>query len=224
MQVEDQCEHLGETFEPTFSPWKDVIVPGHLDYWRTLELARHRKPLQERDLLAVFHGRHGGIAESYENVTVRMDLINAPWADKQDVSIGGFVDGYHELLGRAQFCLCPRGITPWTVCVYQALIAGCVPVILSDHFELPFQWAVPWQDFSIRWPEQEVAYLYDGLKQIPRDQIENLWRNAQMAACAVNYYSLEPNCSPYDFVMQALTQRAATMQLFPASRENLSCL
>ena len=43
------------------------------------------------------------------------------------MSVGGFVEGYHELIGRSRFCLAPRGITPWTIHLYVAMLAGCIP-------------------------------------------------------------------------------------------------
>ena len=49
--------------------------------------------------------------------------------------MGGFVEGYHELIGRSRFCLAPRGITPWTIHLFVAMIAGCIPV--TEMFVLP---------------------------------------------------------------------------------------
>ena len=39
---------------------------------------------------------------------------------------------YAELLRNATYCVCPRGDTPTTRKLYDALAAGCVPVIVSD--------------------------------------------------------------------------------------------
>lgn len=64
---------------------RQVMIPGHTDLWRSVELRQRNRPLAERDLLAVFHGRHGGIAESYAAVAVRTRLLAAPWANASDV-------------------------------------------------------------------------------------------------------------------------------------------
>ena len=69
-----------------------------------------------------------------------------------------------------RYCLCPRGITPWTVCLYQSLVAGCIPIVLSDSFELPFQWALPWEKFSLRVPESMALQIYDYVKTIPEEE------------------------------------------------------
>lgn len=55
------------------------------------------------------------------------------------------------------FVLCPRGLAPSTYRLYEVMQLGRVPVILADD------WApsagVPWQDFSVRVSEAEVAEL-----------------------------------------------------------------
>lgn len=207
LQVEDHCEDLNAE-EPisTFSRWKDIIIPGHIDKWRVLELEEKRQPLRKRDVFISFHGRHGGNADSYANVTVRariLDLEGLP-----GVSVGGFIEDYHELVGLSIFCLAPRGITPWTIHLYVAMIAGCIPVILSDDFELPFQDIIDWQSFSIRWPEAEVGRdLFTYLSSIPMNVVVEMQQRVNSNACWVNYYSTEVGCSPYAAVLRALERR-----------------
>ena len=42
-------------------------------------------------------------------------------------------------MGNARFCLAPRGRAAWSVRFFEALWAGCVPVLLSDYYEVPFE-------------------------------------------------------------------------------------
>jgi hypothetical protein len=42
-----------------------------------------------------------------------------------------------------RFCFCPRGITPGTRRVFEALARGCIPVIVSDGWTLPYENLVP---------------------------------------------------------------------------------
>ena len=58
---------------------------------------------------------------------------------KEGVSVGGFVEDYFELKGRSRFCLVPGGTSPWTNHLYESFFAGCIPVILSDEYEVAFQ-------------------------------------------------------------------------------------
>eukprot|EP00439_Symbiodinium_sp_Y106_P035570 s2248_g4.t1 len=113
------------------------------------------------------------------NETVRTALIHN-LSHLPDVSIGSPVSGYADLMGNSKFCLCPKGassrffwgwrLSPldelgcplvegassYTSRLFEALFAGCIPVILSDHLRLPFDHVVNWSEFSIHWPMEEA--------------------------------------------------------------------
>lgn len=38
----------------------------------------------------------------------------------------------------SKFCLCPRGITFGTRRLFEALFHGCIPIVVSSFFRLPF--------------------------------------------------------------------------------------
>lgn len=45
-----------------------------------------------------------------------------------------------ELLSvRSIFCLNPAGDTPSSARLFDAIVSGCIPVIVSDELELPFE-------------------------------------------------------------------------------------
>ena len=46
---------------------------------------------------------------------------------------------YSFLMGTSHFCLVPKGRGWWTVRLFETFYAGCIPVILSDDQELPFE-------------------------------------------------------------------------------------
>jgi hypothetical protein len=43
--------------EASFSRWKDLIIPGHVDQWRVEALRKANRPMKSRDVLVAFHGR-----------------------------------------------------------------------------------------------------------------------------------------------------------------------
>lgn len=208
LQVENQCEDLNaEEPQPTFSRWKDVIIPGHIDHWRVYELRKWNRPTPQRDILVAFHGRHAANADTYANVTVRTRILEE-LGGLPGVSVGGFIEGYHELLGRSIFCLAPRGITPWTIHLYVAILAGCIPIILSDDIELPFQEFVSWPTFSVKWPMGQVdRSLYMYLSSMPTDVVKGMKRQVDAHACWFDYYSTQDDCSPYIAAMKLLGRR-----------------
>lgn len=195
-----------------FQPWKDVIIPGHTDYFRYRRMRGFNEPSHKRRLLLNFHGRHpymqhlGG--PLYRNNTVRGSIIDM-FSDREDCSVGGFVEDYFEIMGMSHFCLIPMGTSSWTNHLYEAFFAGCIPVILSDDFEVPFQGSVPWQDLSVKWPMHEVAHgLYDYLKSFTADKLRDMKARVDEFACAFDFHSeLRPPCSPYQHIMWELERK-----------------
>ena len=51
---------------------------------------------------------------------------------------------------RAKFCLCPDGITPTTRRLFEAVIFGCIPVVISKYAILPFEEVLHLDAFFIR--------------------------------------------------------------------------
>jgi hypothetical protein len=43
------------------------------------------------------------------------------------------------LIVRSIFCLNPAGDTPSSARLFDAIVSGCIPVIVSDELELPFE-------------------------------------------------------------------------------------
>ena len=56
------------------------------------------------------------------------------------------------------FCLIPRGDTPTTNRLFDAISAGCIPVIVSENIDLvlPFSTFLDWRQFSVRLPQDLV--------------------------------------------------------------------
>jgi hypothetical protein len=63
---------------------------------------------------------------------------------------------YEVIMGDARFCLIPRGQSSWTLRTFEAFFAGCIPVLLSDHVELPFERFVDYSKMSVKWPADKI--------------------------------------------------------------------
>ncbi len=69
---------------------------------------------------------------------------------------------YREVIYHSKFVLCPRGLGPNSIRLFEAMKMGRVPVIISDGWVPP---AGPsWNTFSVRVPEAEVACIPGLLK------------------------------------------------------------
>ncbi len=63
-------------------------------------------------------------------------------------------DGYAETLERSAFVLCPRGVGPASLRLFEAMRAGRVPVVIADDWYVPE--GPDWPAFSLRIPERDV--------------------------------------------------------------------
>lgn len=124
---------------------KDVIVP-YTHLLPTLNLAENQK----RNTLLYFKGakhRHRGglVREKLWDL-----LINEPGVIMEE--------GFPNATGKEQsiqgmrsseFCLHPAGDTPTSCRLFDAVQSLCIPVIVSDNIELPFEGMLDYSKFSV---------------------------------------------------------------------------
>eukprot|EP00983_Pelagomonas_calceolata_P032155 1009502-Pelagomonas_calceolata.AAC.1 len=81
------------------------------------------------------------------------------------------------------FCAIPPGDTPNTKRLYDALFSGCIPVILSDDIQLPFQFALNYDDFCVRLPASSVrdGSLLSRLRILSDTQISSFQQAGKVA-------------------------------------------
>eukprot|EP00397_Hematodinium_sp_SG-2012_P032305 GEMP01034388.1.p1 GENE.GEMP01034388.1~~GEMP01034388.1.p1 ORF type:complete len:438 (+),score=63.67 GEMP01034388.1:586-1899(+) len=190
------------------SKWKDFIIPGHTDYSRMWAMRDQNKPSHKRSLLATWHGRFSGVHFAYKLCGVRDRVMSLK--DYPGMDVGGFVNDYLVRKGDAHFCLVPGGTSPWTNHLYESFFCGCIPVILSDEYDVAFN-DLPWETFSIKWPEKHVGpELYQHLRRLVDNYPEvvtQMKHNIDAHACWFDYYSADPNCSPFLKTIRALEER-----------------
>ncbi|XVF85250.1 hypothetical protein PTKIN_Ptkin17bG0102800 [Pterospermum kingtungense] len=84
-----------------------------------------------------------------------------------------------EGMRSSKFCLHPAGDTPSSCRLFDAIVSHCVPVIVSDRIELPYEDEIDYTEFSIFISMKEAlepGYLVDQLHQVPKDRWVEMWR------------------------------------------------
>lgn len=166
-------------------------------------------PYARRKLLVAFHG--GGSAWSRDGVYTEVPNHRATLADfsklgRPGISVGGYVQDYERALGAARFCLVPKGLGYWTHRLFEVVLAGCIPVILSDHVVVPFQGVngVDWRDFSVKWPGACIGEeLYDWLSHLDVDRGASMKASLDQAACHFDYHG-GSGCNALEATLAAL--------------------
>lgn len=55
----------------------------------------------------------------------------------------------------------PTWLAPWSPRLAEAIVFGCIPVIIADDIVLPFANAIPWEEISMFVDEEDVLKLPD---------------------------------------------------------------
>ena len=86
------------------------------------------------------------------------------------------VTEYWDELAMSTFCLCPPSLSSWTPRIFEAIVMGCVPVIItkdSSSTKLPFQNLVDWSSMSVSVSDVDVPFLGIILRSVSSSELES---------------------------------------------------
>ncbi|KAL0396480.1 UNVERIFIED_CONTAM: putative glycosyltransferase [Sesamum calycinum] len=84
---------------------------------------------------------------------------------------------YQKRFYRTKFCICPGGSQVNSARIADSIHYGCVPVILSNYYDLPFNDILNWHKFSVILKEKDVYQLKEILKNITQEEFATLHNN-----------------------------------------------
>ena len=190
-----------------YEPQKDVIMPSFRELTTFLPLDTSRRPPPRRALFffsgdlgsppgAINAGPH--VSPNY-SMGIRQRVYRAAAAAKaNDVHVvGHFAKDwwhvqYHAAMHNSTFC----GAFPgdgWSGGISSAVFAGCVPVIIMDGIELPFENVLHYPSFSVRIAEADVDALPAILRAIPPARVAQLQAGLALVRPRFGYASLAHN-------------------------------
>ncbi|CAK9138108.1 unnamed protein product [Ilex paraguariensis] len=128
---------------------KDVIAP-YRHMVKTIP-ANNSATFEERPILVYFQGaiyRKDGGAIRQELYYLLKDEKDVHFAFGSIKANGG-VNGAGQGMASAKFCFNIAGDTPSSNRLFDAIASQCVPVIISDEIELPFEDVLDYSEFCI---------------------------------------------------------------------------
>ncbi|XP_026401339.1 probable glycosyltransferase At5g03795 isoform X2 [Papaver somniferum] len=160
------------SYDVGFIPHKDVALPQVL---QPFALPAGGNDIRNRTTLGFWTGHRNSkirvvLARVWENDT-ELDIKN----NRINRSLGPLV--YQKKFYRTKFCICPGGSQVNSARITDSIHYGCVPVILSDYYDLPFNDILNWRKFSVILKENDVYQLKGILKDIPEEQFVALHKN-----------------------------------------------
>nr|CAB3478883.1 unnamed protein product [Digitaria exilis] len=92
----------------------------------------------------------------------------------------------------------------------------CVPVILSDEVELPFQNVIDYSEISIKWPSTRIGpELFEYLESIPDERIEEMIDRGREIRCLWVYASDTEPCSAMSGILSELQSKVRRFHQSP---------
>ena len=79
----------------------------------------------------------------------------------------------------SKFSLHPAGDTPSSCRLFDAIVSHCVPVIVSDQIELPFEDEIDYTQFSLFFSFKEAlepGYMVNQLRKFPKEKWMEMWK------------------------------------------------
>ncbi|XP_050376679.1 probable arabinosyltransferase ARAD1 [Argentina anserina] len=193
---------------------KDIIAPyRHLV---TTVPTSKSATFEERPILMYFRGaiyrKDGGV--------IRQELYHL-LKDEEDVdftfgSIGG--NGVRKAtqgMASSKFCLNIAGDTPSSNRLFDAIASHCVPVIVSDEIELPFEDVLDYSQFCIfvRGADAvEKDYLLKLLRGINKDKWSKMWERLKEVVHHFEYQYPSLPGDAVDMIWQAVSRKISSVQ------------
>jgi len=143
----------------------------------------------DRKIPFYFAGRARGRVER-ENLVVISDKYNESFIGVSDWDWTDNPDSYAEHITNSVFCLSPRGDTPSSRRLFDAVAAGCIPVMTESQIgdgAVPFRNLINYESFSIIVPDdtfltkESVVSMATDLYNMDARKIEFKRRNLKYA-------------------------------------------
>lgn len=157
---------------------KDVVAP----YVHVVETYRNDDsldPFESRQTLLFFRGRVRRKDEGVVRLKLAKILGNHKHVIIEDsvASTEGF-EATRKGMRSSRFCLHPAGDTPSSCRLFDAIVSHCVPVIVSDRIELPYEDEIDYQEFSLFLSVKQAlkpGYLIEQLENFPKERWLKMW-------------------------------------------------
>ncbi|CAA7394751.1 unnamed protein product [Spirodela intermedia] len=112
------------------------------------------------------------------NSPVREMLLRA-WENDSEISVhhGRLPTPYPEALLSSKFCLHVKGFEVNTARIADAIFYGCVPVIIANHYDLPFSDILNWKSFSLVVATLDIPLLREILRGLTSEEYLQMHEN-----------------------------------------------
>ncbi|WCJ38823.1 Exostosin family protein [Euphorbia peplus] len=122
------------------------------------------------------------------------------------------------------FCLNPAGDTPSSARLFDAIVSGCIPVIVSDELELPFEGILDYRKIAVFVSSSDAVqqgWLVKFLKAINPGQVREMQSNLVKYARHFIYSSPAQPLGPEDLVWRMMAGKLMNIKLHTRRAERV---
>lgn len=198
------------------NPLRDIVIPApvshavhdHINISGGIERFLLAAKKKERNGRAFFAGTRTSdvrarIADSHES-NPSFDIQMRPLQARE----------YLESMLKSTFCLVPRGHSGWTMRLFDSIVCGCIPIIISDNQMLPFgDTLLDWSEFSVKIPEDEAERIGHVIKALP-DKIVESMQHRLLEVAPLMWYHSPPGTNGHDAIWAIMHQLNLRRQLY----------
>ncbi|XP_075503599.1 putative arabinosyltransferase ARAD2 [Primulina tabacum] len=194
---------------------KDIIAP-YKHMVRTVPSVDSAK-FSERPTLVYFQGaiyrKDGGV--------IRQELYYL-LKDEKDVHFAfgsAQANGIKQAskgMSSSKFCLNIAGDTPSSNRLFDAIASHCVPVIISDEIELPFEDILDYSEFCIFVRAVDAVkkgHLLSYLRGVTRAKWTKMWERLKEVSKHFEYQYPSQQCDAVDMIWQSVNRKKSSTQL-----------
>lgn len=148
------------------------------------------------------------------NSRVRQFLVNA-WKNDSVMSIHRtrLKTPYSEALLGSKYCIHAKGFEVNTARIGDALYYGCVPVVLADHYDLPYADILNWNSFSLVISEMDIPLLKNILEGIELEEYLKLQNNVMKVQKHFQWHNFPVDFDAFHMVMYELWLRRSHVRI-----------
>ncbi|XP_010492623.1 PREDICTED: probable arabinosyltransferase ARAD1 [Camelina sativa] len=117
---------------------------------------------------------------------------------------------------RSLFCLCPAGDTPSSARLFDAIVSGCIPVIVSDELEFPFEGILNYKKAAVLVSSSDAiqpGWLVNHLRSLKPFQIKELQNNLAQYSRHFLYSSPAQPLGPEDLTWRMMAGKLVNIKL-----------
>ncbi|OVA17512.1 Exostosin-like [Macleaya cordata] len=169
---------------------KDVVAP-YVHVVDSFTDDNSPNPFESRRTLLFFRGRtvrkdEGIVRAKLGKILARIEDVHY----EQSFANGDSIKASSQGMRASKFCLNPAGDTPSSNRLFDAIVSHCIPVIVSDKIELPYEDELDYTQFSLFFSVNEAlkpGYMVGKLRQVPKDRWEEMWRKLKSISLHYEY-------------------------------------